>query len=254
MLSHAAWLGIALTAAAAQGPALDLAPRPRPVPPAPAPATPALRRELERLRAERQAAEADKSSAVRDAAAGTGDEAARLRRRIAELLGRLTAAPAPPQPPRPPSPPPPAPAPTLRFEELPAPAPADVPAAGPVPHPAPAARAQLKPGEAVDWLGLACSSFQSGNFEEALKAYRQAARTARGGERVIVQYMTATCLRKLGKSEEAAALYREVAGARSEVFLADCARWQLSAMAWRQDIARQRDELRKRREAGEGRP
>ena len=42
--------------------------------------------------------------------------------------------------------------------------------------------------------------------------------------------MIACCLRNLGKLDEAATLYREVANTQDNDMLADCARWQLSSL------------------------
>jgi len=66
---------------------------------------------------------------------------------------------------------------------------------------------------------------------------------------VTVTYMTAACLRKLGKTDEAATLFREVANAKGEVVLAECAQWQLSAMRWKHDVETTLGELRQRRKA-----
>ena len=49
-------------------------------------------------------------------------------------------------------------------------------------------------------------------------------------DRAFVQYMTASCLRQLGKRSEAAVLYRDVADAKDDEFLAECAVWQLTSV------------------------
>ena len=92
--------------------------------------------------------------------------------------------------------------------------------------------------------------FQSGDYEGALTAYRLVnAETVKPADRVTVMYMTAACLRKLGKTDEAATLFREVANAKGEVVLVECAQWQLSAIRWRHDVETTLDELRQRRKA-----
>ena len=55
------------------------------------------------------------------------------------------------------------------------------------------------------------------------------------------------CLRKLGKLEEAAAMYREVADVREDDFLTECALWHLSALGWRREVEKQLAEIRKAR-------
>ena len=61
--------------------------------------------------------------------------------------------------------------------------------------------------------------------------------------------MSACCLRKLGRLDEAAALYREGANAREDEVLTDCALWHLSAISWRRDMEKQLETLRERRQA-----
>ena len=66
--------------------------------------------------------------------------------------------------------------------------------------------------------------------------------------------MVATCLRKLGKREEAAKVYREVAAIKDDPFVADCARWQLDTLAWRKDVESQLAQMRQRRKGLETGP
>lgn len=84
----------------------------------------------------------------------------------------------------------------------------------------------------VDPLGLAQSLFQTGDYEGALKAFRQVeVSSLKPQEKAGVHYLRATCLRKLGMFDEASALYQQVAATKADEMLADCARWQLSAIA-----------------------
>ena len=105
-------------------------------------------------------------------------------------------------------------------------------------------------GSVVDALALAPVLFQTGDYEGALTAYRLVNPEAvKPADRVTVTYMTAACLRKLGKTDEAATLFREVANAKGEDVLAECAQWQLSAMRWKHDVETTLTELRQRRKA-----
>ena len=107
-------------------------------------------------------------------------------------------------------PPPPAPLPSLS----PSSEPPQAAAAAPAPP--------VKPfvGSAIDALALAPVLFQSGDYEGALAAYRLVkAESAAPADRVTVMYMTAVCLRKLGKADEAATLFREVANVKGEPVL-----------------------------------
>ena len=89
--------------------------------------------------------------------------------------------------------------------------------------------------------------FKVGNFEFALKAYRTVSFVGmRPDERAPIQYLMATCLRKLGKVDEAAAIYREVANMRGDEQVAACAQWQLVHLRWRSEFEAQLKELRDR--------
>jgi tetratricopeptide (TPR) repeat protein len=103
---------------------------------------------------------------------------------------------------------------------------------------------------AADPRALANVLFKSGNFELALKAYRLVNLTGmRADERAPLQYLMATCLRKMGKAEEAAALYRDVANVRGDEQTAACAQWQLVQMRWLADFEAQLNDLHERQKA-----
>ena len=107
----------------------------------------------------------------------------------------------------------------------------------------------------LDPLALAHSLFQSGNFEAALKAYRMIElKGMKAEERLPIQYMTATCLKRLDKIDEAITMYREVANSRGDEHLALCAQWQLSALRWQRELLSQLTEVRQRRQALEKTP
>jgi hypothetical protein len=65
-------------------------------------------------------------------------------------------------------------------------------------------------------------------------------------DRPFVQYMTACCLRKLGKLQDAAKLYREVSDAKEDEFLAECSIWQVEQIRTLQELEAQLAQLRSR--------
>jgi tetratricopeptide (TPR) repeat protein len=97
--------------------------------------------------------------------------------------------------------------------------------------------------------------FKAGNYELALKAYRLVSLSGmKADERAPLQYLTATCLRKIGKMEEAAGQYREVANIRGDEQVAACAQWQLVHLRWQTDFETQLKDLQERRKALEAQP
>ena len=113
--------------------------------------------------------------------------------------------------------------------------------------------AKVDPVETIrplDPLSQAQSLYQTRNFEAALRALKLLdLATFSREDRAFVQYLMASCHRRLGKLSEAAALYREVAEGRDDEFLTECAIWQLSNIRWRQELEAQLEELRLRRKA-----
>jgi len=110
-------------------------------------------------------------------------------------------------------------------------------------------------GKPIDPMGLAQALFQTGDYEGALSTYRLLEiKILSKTDRAAVQYFMATCLRRLGKLDEAAALYREVVNAKEDDILADCAQWQLSAFRWRHDLEMQLEQMRQRRRSAEVTP
>jgi hypothetical protein len=107
----------------------------------------------------------------------------------------------------------------------------------------------------VDPVALAEALFRTGDYEGALAAYRLLDLHSLGrSSRVGAQYMMACCLRKLGKTDDAASLYREVANSKDDEILADCAQWQLGALRWRHDLESQLRQVQQRRQALEVKP
>ena len=109
--------------------------------------------------------------------------------------------------------------------------------------------------KALDPLALAQALYRAGNYPGALQAYRLLPQEGlKAPERVPIQYMIACCLRKMGKHDEAAAVYREVANSRGDEQLAACAQWQLENMRWQRDVGEQISQIQKRRQALETAP
>jgi hypothetical protein len=106
-----------------------------------------------------------------------------------------------------------------------------------------------------DPLTLAHALFKAGNYADALYAYRLVPLDGlTASERVPVKYMIATCLKKQGKTEEAAGIFREIANSPGDEQLAACAQWQLGAMRWHKDLQEQLERVRQRRQALEKSP
>jgi hypothetical protein len=204
---------------------------PVPETPTSAPDLTILRQESERLRAESEALAAERQKALTEAPPET-DEVAHLRRRLAELVATLAARPlARRMSPADNTPPPARNIGTVRGEGH---------------NSEPGAAAEAPPGDPVL---TARSLFRAGDHASALETYRQIDLDGlTRDERTLVQYMSACCLRKLGRLDEAAAIYREVADAREDEVLTDCALWHLSAINWRRDMEKQLETLRDRRQ------
>jgi hypothetical protein len=103
---------------------------------------------------------------------------------------------------------------------------------------------------------VAQNYFKAGEYEAALEAFRRVTFDDFAGakERLPVRYMIATCLRKLGKTDEAAGIYRELAGAQGDPFIAESARWQLSNMSWKREMEERLAQLGLRNDALKAQP
>jgi tetratricopeptide (TPR) repeat protein len=209
-----------------------------------------LRRQAEQLKAERERLEAERQQASQSTDGDSGAQAAemmKMRRRLAELLAKLSKKDQ--QPRKTPE--------KASTEEGKTPTEIlpRVPGESPVPRRSPEPLPTGGTEKIVDPLALAQALFRTGDYDSALAAYRLIdVRRVGRQERAAVQYMTACCLRKLGKADEAAALYREVANSKEDDFLVDCAQWQLNAMQWRKEMETQLKQLRQRRLALEVKP
>lgn len=229
-----------------------------------------LHQEIESLSIEREAMLVEEMDLItaKDMKVGKGDDGAKLRRRVTELLiraaqrSRKATTPEESVPTRPEKS-----TPTPQKTDSPKTTPSSpsAPSAPATPsnlpvrsqQPAPIAQASPPPDRSskvlteapVDPLSLAQSLFLAGEHTAALTAYRKLEQNEpKVEERVGIQYMIACCLRKLGKLDEAAILYREVANSGGGDILVENAQWYLRAMKDRRELETQLDELRQRRQ------
>jgi TolA-binding protein len=226
-----------------------------------------LHQDIEGLRMEREAMLNEQMSLLtgRNPSA-EGGGAIQLRQRITVLLGKAAQmsknkpaqTPASKAPPDKTSPPKPPAGNKTPAERSPPSSPA-APTAQPMPPSQSARPAETtKPTEnvprltdaPVDPLTLAQALFLAGDHSGALKMYRQLDQEEQKAEdRITIQYMTACCLRKLGKSDEASMLFREVANSGGNDVLVENAQWYLREMKERRELEAQLEELRQRRQS-----
>jgi hypothetical protein len=104
--------------------------------------------------------------------------------------------------------------------------------------------------KSIDSTSVAYSLVRAGKYDAALTVYQAIdVKETNLEERSTIQYLAATCMRNVGKIEEATNLYREVANAKTDPYIATCAQWQLAAMRWEQSMKDRLADIRKRRSA-----
>ena len=243
---------------------VDKPPVPHQQPQQDAPAITHIERQRRQLAADRQALQEarDQREETIEDDKETADLEAQLRRQIRELVNKLAAdqeetkqADDEAKTPEPPPEDPTAELPDAAVQE-PAPLPAPAQTGPPNPSKSPGKGGLRGVGEEpVDAAALAEVLFRAGNYAGALQAYQMIDADGQWpDDRLGVQYMTATCLRKLGRLQEAETTFREVANAKSMSPFVDFARWQLNAMQWRKQIQVELEDLRLRREAAKVSP
>lgn len=171
----------------------------------PRPNLDSLRNNVQQLKSAREAltVERNAAAAVREDSSSVA-EIDRLHKELERLLKERRAVRSVPKP----------------VEELPPPRP-------------PVSKADLP----VDLLARARALFQAGDVEEALKAYLQIdLAELPEEERAPIQYMIATCCRRLGQLDEAVKWYTVVAKTVGDKELAACAQWQLDGITWTQSF------------------
>lgn len=104
-----------------------------------------------------------------------------------------------------------------------------------------------EPTKAVDLVRTAENLYRLGDTDAALKTFRLIDRSLLSREdRAFVNYMTGCALRKTGRRSEAAVIFREVAEARDDDFLSECAISQLALIRSTQELEAQLEQLRSR--------
>lgn len=231
-VSSAGLVAVALSGAQPPGPQrtepappiwkVSKAPQPAPAAPDPPSTLPPLTTpnpDTQRLRAAVEALAREREAANRETRDDSlAAERVRLRAQLLELVKKLGDRRAPPEP-APPS------------RELVRPAPA---------RPAPA-------GPPLDTLRQALNLYRGNDIEAALRTFGLIDTASLTREdQAFVDYMIACCLRKQGKLSEAGAKYRDVADAKADAFITECAVWQLGSIRSTQELEAQLEELRGR--------
>jgi tetratricopeptide (TPR) repeat protein len=207
-----------------------------------------LRTQVQKLREQREALAKDRNGAAQfleDAGSLEVQDSAKLRLKLGGLLTQLG----------------------LRKDHLSVPSRAEPTPAKKDLDPSPAPKVSPKqPVEVIkedsvpfsktlDPMALASALFRAGNYQGAAQAYQMLPLDGMNAdERAPVQYLIATCLRKLGKNEDAAVLYREVANVKGDENLASAAQWQLNTQRWQREMNDQLKNILDRRKALEKMP
>jgi len=205
-----------------------------------------------KLKAEREALQSERLAFAQKPLQDTSlsEENVKLRLRLSEILSRLTTRNEQARAPVSPS--------LSENTAKPPPGSSGASAAENLVPPAPAGNGAIATPDAtrpLDPLALAHVLFRAGKYEASLRAYRLIdLRGMKAEERLPIQYLIATCLKRAGKAEEAKSIYRDIANSRGDENVALCAQWQLGAFRWEEEMRAQLDTLRQRRKALENRP
>lgn len=106
----------------------------------------------------------------------------------------------------------------------------------------------LLTNDIVDPFALGKVLLRSGDYEAAEQAFRRVKTTDEN--RMMLKYLSATCLRKQAQWQLATDAYRVVAESDQDPVLRDLARWQLDNIRWHQQTESQLEQMRKQREKG----
>ena len=124
------------------------------------------------------------------------------------------------------------------------------------PPPIPEAVAKLSSApltrEVVDPFALGKVLLRSGDYAAAEQAFRKVKATDEN--RMMLKYLSATCLRKQALWQPAMDAYRVVAESDQDPVLRDLAKWQLDNIRWHQQTESQLEQMRKQREKGASPP
>ncbi len=102
------------------------------------------------------------------------------------------------------------------------------------------------PDDPVDPFALGNVLFRSGDYAAAEKAFAKVQPTDEN--RMMLKFLTASCLRKRSQWKPASDAFRVVAGSNQDPVLRDLAKWQLDNMAWYQQTESQLDQMRAERD------
>ncbi|MEK6257839.1 MAG: hypothetical protein AABP62_04385 [Planctomycetota bacterium] len=98
----------------------------------------------------------------------------------------------------------------------------------------------------VDPFALGKVLLRSGDYAAAEQAFRKVKATDEN--RMMLKYLSATCLRKQAQWQPATDAYRVVAESDQDPVLRDLAKWQLDNIRWHQQTESQLEQMRKQRE------
>ncbi len=188
-------------------------------PPAEKPETKRLRDEIEKLTKENPEAKPGKAEPA--------DDRDKLQKKLDDLLEKLAEQKKSPKPNTPPVKPP---------------DPHD-------PHPPAATKPPLpEGGKPIDLVRAAGNLYKAGDLVGAFDIVKLLDVSQLPKEdKAFAEYIRAACLRKQGKPTEAVAVYRAIADAKDDSFLAECAVVQITAIKSAQELEAQLEQLKSRR-------
>lgn len=102
-------------------------------------------------------------------------------------------------------------------------------------------------GKPIDLVRAASNLFKAGDAESAYALLPADTSQLPKEDRAFADYLRAACLRKLGKTTEAVKLYRAIADAKDDPFLAESAIVQITAIKSAQELETQLSQLKSRR-------
>ncbi len=103
-------------------------------------------------------------------------------------------------------------------------------------------------GKPADTVRSAANFYRIGETDQALQMLKVTDTSQLPKEeRAFADYLRAACLRKLGKTTEALTIYRDVAAANDDPFLAEHAKLQVTAIRSAQELEAQLEQLRGKR-------
>ncbi len=103
-------------------------------------------------------------------------------------------------------------------------------------------------GKPIDLVRSAGNLYKAGDHESAYELLKVLDTTQMPKEdRAFADYVRAACLRKLGRTTDAIKLYRAIADAKDDPFLAESAVVQLTAINSARDLEAQLEQLKSRR-------